>query len=101
MSNVAKKPSLYPAERVCFVCKTPFNIEQHHIFKSSRRPISDREGATVFLCHEHHQGRMGVHSDSDFDQWFRRDCQRRWEEREGIDDPEHAEFIRVFGANYL
>lgn len=47
-----KKPSLYPIERVCFVCKTPFNVEQHHIFKSSRRPISDREGATVFMENE-------------------------------------------------
>lgn len=93
-----KKPSLYPSEHVCFICKTPFNVEQHHIFKASRRPISDREGATVFLCHEHHQGRMGVHSDSRFDAWLKRDCQRRWMERE------HAtadDFREVFYASYL
>jgi hypothetical protein len=96
-----KKPSLYPTERVCFICKTPLNVEQHHIFKASRRPISDREGATIFLCHEHHQGRTGVHNDSRFDAWLKRDCQRRWEAREGVDDPDHSGFIQLFGCSYL
>lgn len=99
--DMTKKPSLYPSERVCFLCRTPLNVEQHHIFKASRRPISDREGATILLCHEHHQGHAGVHNNSDFDMWLRADCQRRWEQREGINDPEHAAFRQLFGVNYL
>lgn len=94
-----KKPSLYPdASRGCFICGLPY-VEQHHIYPSSRRPISDREGATVFLCHEHHQGRHGVHSgDRTLDLWLKRDCQRRWMKREHatVDD-----FRKVFYANYL
>lgn len=97
-----RKPSLYP-ERFdgCFLCGNP-NVEQHHIYPSSRRPISDREGCTVWLCHEHHQGRHGVHSgDRTLDRWLKADCQRRWEEREGIGDPEHRDFIALMGRNYL
>ena len=98
---MVKKPMLYPDDHVCFICKRPY-VELHHIYPSSRRPISDREGATVFLCHEHHQGVFGVHGgDKSLDRWFKRDCQRRWEKREGINDPEHKAFIAMFGVNYL
>lgn len=96
----SKKPSLYGNDRECFICRSPY-VEQHHIYPSSRRPISDREGCTVWLCYEHHQGRNGVHFDRQLDLFFRRDCQRRWEQREGIDEPDHETFIGVFGCNYL
>lgn len=43
----------------------------------------------------------GVHFDRQLDMFFRRDCQRRWEQREGIDEPDHETFIRLFGCNYL
>lgn len=42
-----------------------------------------------------------MHSDRRFDRWLKADCQRRWERREGIDDPEHRAFINLMGANYL
>lgn len=96
----SKKPSLYGDVRECFICKSPY-VECHHIYPSSRRPISDREGCTVWLCHEHHQGLMGVHNDHKLQEFFRADCQRRWEEREGIDEPNHESFIRIMGRNYL
>lgn len=96
----SKKPSLYGSDRECFICRSPY-VEQHHIYPSSRRPISDREGCTVWLCHEHHQGRNGVHFDKELDAFFRADCQRRWERREGISDPEHRDFIALMGRNYL
>lgn len=83
------------------MCGNP-NVEEHHILPSSRRPISDSEGLTIFLCHEHHQGAMGVHKDKKLDKWLRADAQRRWEEREGItDDPEHNRFRSVFYDSYL
>ena len=97
---MAKKPSLYPEGDGCFICHSPYT-ETHHIYPSSRRPISDREGCTVKLCHEHHQGLMGVHNDQKLQDFFRRDCQIRWEEREGIDEPEHETFIALMGRNYI
>lgn len=96
----SKKPSLYGDTRECFICKSPY-VECHHIYPSSRRPISDREGCTVWLCHEHHQGRRGVHNNHELQVFFRADCQRRWEEREGIHEQNHETFIRLMGCNYL
>lgn len=86
--------------RVCWLCGNP-RVEVHHILPSSRRPISDREGLTIPLCHEHHQGIAGVHNDKKFDRWLREEAQRRWERREGIDDPEHERFRLVFYESYL
>lgn len=71
------------------------------MFPSSRRKTSDEEGCIAPLCREHHQGRTGVHSDRKLDFWLKADCQRRWEAREGINDPEHRDFIALFGRNYL
>ena len=95
----SKKPPLYDMD-ACLVCKSPY-VQWHHVYPSSRRKISDREGCIAPLCREHHQGRTGVHSDRKFDLWLKADCQRRWEQREGIDEPDHETFIALMGANYL
>jgi hypothetical protein len=93
------KPSLYGEERECWICHTPLSVEKHHIYQGSRRSISEREGCTVYLCHAHHQDqRFGVHYDADLMRFFKRDCQRRWEEREGKG---HDEFRAVFYESYL
>ena len=94
-----KKPPLYNMS-ACLMCRSPY-VQWHHIFPSDRRKISDREGCIAPLCREHHQGRTGVHQDRSFDMWLKRDCQCRWEQREGINDPEHKDFIALFGRNYL
>lgn len=97
---MAKKPSLYPIDDGCFICQNPYT-ECHHIYPSSRRPISEREGCTVRLCAEHHRGLMGVHNDQKLQDFFRRDCQIRWERREGIEEPDHETFIALMGRNYI
>lgn len=90
--------SLYSEERVCWLCGSPY-VECHHVLGGvGRRPISDREGCWVYLCHEHHQGLSGVHYNADFRNWLRADCQRRWME---ANDATVEDFIAVFGENYL
>jgi hypothetical protein len=43
-----------------------------------------------------------VHMDRRLDESLRRDCQRRWEEREGLSGEEaHDAFRKVFGISYL
>jgi hypothetical protein len=32
---------------------------------------------------------------------IKQQCQRLWEEREGIDEPDHETFISYFDRNYL
>ena len=100
--DVSKKPSLYNSrEDGCWLCGNP-NVEEHHILPSSRRPISDREGLTIYLCRNHHQGPMGVHQDKQLDKWLRADAQRRWEQREGLEGKEaHDAFRKVFYVSYL
>ena len=87
----------------CYVCHTTYNLHVHHCFPGTgRRKVSDEEGCWVYLCAPHHNmSNAGVHFDKALDLEIRRRCQAAWEEREGIHDPEHREFIRVFGCNYL
>lgn len=88
------------SEPCCYVCGTPFNLHVHHCFPGyGRRKVSDEEGAWVYLCGRHHNmSNAGVHFDHDLDMHIRRECQRRWMERE------HAtadDFRKVFYASYL
>lgn len=87
----------------CYVCGTTLNLHVHHCFPGcGRRKVSDEQGCWVYLCGPHHNmSNHGVHFDRKLDLRIRRDCQRRWEQREGIDDPEHKAFIALFGVNYL
>ena len=96
-----KKPSLYPEHR-CYICKRELqNLHLHHIYPGSgRRHISDWEGCTVYLCPENHNmSNRSVHYDKDLLEGLQRDCQRRWEDREGATD--HEAFIKVFGESFI
>lgn len=99
-----RKPSLFPErEYGCYICDNP-RVELHHIFYGTwRRAVSDTEGCTVWLCHDHHQHPVfGVHGyDKTLDKALKAECQRRWEEREGLQEPDHDTFIKRFGRNYL
>lgn len=92
---------MYSNEAVCWLCGKP--AECHHVYAGvGRRQVSDREGCYIYLCHEHHQGQTGVHSDIRFKDWLKRDCQQRWEEREGLHGEEaHEAFRRLFGQSYV
>lgn len=97
-----RKPSLYPTDRGCFVCGNPDTVT-HHIYPGyGRRDISDEEGCTVRLCNFHHNmSNHGVHADRRLDSFFREDCQRRWEEREGVSGDGHEAFLERFRITYL
>lgn len=88
-------------EKVCLICGSTRNIQQHHVFGGvGRRKVSDREGCVVWLCAEHHTGKNGVHLNHDVDLWLKRTEQRRWEAERGGGDP-RGDFIRIFGKSYL
>ena len=87
----------------CYVCGSTYNLHVHHVYPGcGRRKVSDEQGCWVYLCGPHHnQSNHGVHFDRQLDIEIRRQCQMAWEERDGVSDPEHREFIATFGRNYL
>ncbi len=103
MAARTKKPSLLSDESdpCCYVCGTTYNLHVHHCFPGyGRRKVSDREGCWVYLCARHHNmSNDGVHFNHDLDTRIKQECQRRWEEREGVED--HSAFIALMGRNYL
>jgi hypothetical protein len=102
MPMAKKKPLFNQRIDGCWVCQNPYVEEHHIIYGSGRRKISDDEGCVVYLCHYHHQDpRAGIHFDQDFDNAMKQMCQRKWEEREGIDDPEHKAFIDRFYESFI
>lgn len=92
-----KKSIVQPEEKCCMMCGTTRNLELHHIFfGTANRKISDKHGFTVWLCNEHHRGRISPHRDRDIDRTLKRLCQVVYER-------EHTreEFIELIGRNYL
>jgi hypothetical protein len=102
-----KRRTLYSEERECIRCERP-DVHRHHIFYGTgRRDVSEREGCWAYLCGPHHNlSRHGVHFDHGYDEWLKKDCQRRWEIREieecGIDCEEaRRRFTLIFFKSYL
>ena len=56
--------SLIQTEKECWFCGAQVNLERHHIFAgTANRPISEKYGLWVYLCHEHHTGKNGAQYD--------------------------------------
>lgn len=89
--------SILQDEKECFICKTTYNLEEHHIFRAPYRNASERYGLKVWLCQPHHTGNQGVHNGNVIvDKYLKQLAQKKFEE-------EHSreEFIQKFGRSYL
>jgi len=80
----------------CWVCGTDKGLQCHHIFGKYNRRHSTEDGLMVWLCMEHHTGRMGVHQNRELMDELRRYGQTIYER-------EHTreEFMQRYGKNYL
>ena len=81
--------------RECWHCHTTLTLEAHHCMGGANRPLSERYGLKVYLCHEHHTGGTGVHFNKILMDKLRREAQKRFEQIYS-----REEFIRLFGRNY-
>ena len=54
-------------------------------------------GFVIPLCFDHHVGNRGIHSNRDLDLFYRKECQKYFEENIG----DRLDFIRIFGKDYL
>lgn len=92
-----KKKSIMQDTKECWLCGNPI-VEEHHIFFGNpQRKISDENGFTVYLCHEHHQGNVSPHHNRQFDLDLKQECQRLYEEKYGT----RADFMKLIGRSYL
>ena len=81
----------------CFVCGCVRNLELHHIMHgTANRRLATKHGLTCWLCRTHHTGRFGVHSNATLDLWLKQDAQAAFEKTHT-----HAEWMKIFGKNYL
>lgn len=91
--------SIISNKRECLVCKITYDLHRHHIyFGAGYRKLSEKNGCWCYLCARHHNmSNKGVHFNRDLDLRLKEECQRRWEDERGT----RAEFISIFGKNYL
>lgn len=81
-----KKPSLN-----CELCGARENLEVHHLLCGAQRKLADEYGLVAMLCHDCH---MAVHRD--YMKESRKLGQKMFEKKRT-----RAEFIDIFGKNYL
>lgn len=52
--------SIMQARRECYVCRMKYNVstvgklEEHHVLNGPLRPVAEKYGLKVWLCHRHH-----------------------------------------------
>lgn len=90
----------------CYLCKRNshadyFGLDEHHVFGGKGiRPISEKYGLKVYLCHNdcHEYGENAVHRNAEVDLMLKQKAQRKAMKYYGwsVED-----FIDIFGKNYL
>lgn len=92
--------SIISEKRECYVCKTIDNLHLHHIMFGKNRKKADKDGLTVYLCYEHHEGTNGVHGKNghDLDIKLKRIAEKRWME---YYDKDIEDFIKEYGKNFI
>lgn len=81
----------------CYVCGCARELELHHIMHgTANRRLSTRYGLTCWLCQTHHTGRYGVHNNAELNHKLQEVAQTAFEKTHS-----HAEWMKIFGKNYL
>ena len=81
----------------CYVCGCVRNLELHHCMHgNANRSLADKYQLVVWLCRDHHTGRIGVHSDIILDERIKKAAQRAFEAKYG-----HGLWMKTFRKNYL
>ena len=80
----------------CIICGNKKD-NLHEILYGRNRLNSMKYGFVIPLCFDHHVGNRGIHSNRDLDLFYRKECQKYFEENIG----DRLDFIRIFGKDYL
>ena len=89
--------SIIQSRKECYVCGTPFNIHEHHVYGSANRKNSEKYGLKIYLCAYHHNmSDEGIHFNKDLDLAVKENAQRIFEKTHT-----REEFMSIFGKNFL
>lgn len=90
--------SILQKTKECYVCHSKVGLHYHHIFFGKNREMSDKNGFTCYLCHNHHEGTFGVHGKygKDLDTRLKVECQKKFEETHS-----REEFMLLTFKNYI
>lgn len=81
----------------CYVCGCVRNLELHHVMSgNANRKLSTKYGLVVWLCRDHHTGKIGVHSDYILKERLEKKAQKAFEAIYG-----HGLWMKTFRKNYL
>ena len=89
--------SVIQERKECYFCGKLTNLERHHVFGGvANRPISEKYGLTVWLCHNCHTGAAGAQYDKMKNLHLKQDAQFAFERNHT-----RSEWMKLIGKNYL
>lgn len=89
--------SIIQDNKECYFCGKLTGLECHHVFGGvANRPVSEKYGLKVWLCHGCHTGNQGAQYDKMKNLMLKQDAQYAFER-------EHTrnEWMKLIGKNYL
>ena len=89
--------SIIQHDKYCYLCYTTAGLECHHIFGGvANRPISEKYGLKVWLCHDCHTGTDGAQYNKWLNMKLKQEAQRAFER-----DHTREEWMQLIRKNYL
>lgn len=89
--------SLLSKSKCCYICGSRQNIHLHHIYQNANRNNSDKIGAWVYLCANHHTlDRYSVHQCPKMAMELKIKAQEEYEKTHSRED-----FMKIIKRNYL
>lgn len=90
--------SIIQGEKRCYATGAEHDLDSHHVFRGSRRKLSEKHGLKVWLRHDVH---MALHDHRKPYETLENDlkpiAQQAFEDNGGS----REDFMKIFGASYL
>lgn len=94
---MAKKLSYIGDTDRCYICKTNYNLEKHHIMNGPYKKASEKYGLLIKVCPNCHTMASGaIHRDSLLMKRLKQMGQEYFEQSHS-----RKEFMKIFDRNYL
>lgn len=89
--------SIIQESRECYFCGSVSGLERHHVFGGvANRPISERFGLWVYLCHDCHTGNSGAQYEKQKNLHLKQEAQKAFEKAHS-----RTEWMNLIRKNYV